>query len=151
MDIQPFSISISDAALDDLHDRLSRTRWQNCIADTGWNEGTDADFLKRLVDYWRDEFDWRAQESRLNTLPHYRAIIAEHTIHFIHQPGKGPRPLAPGTDPWLARFLYRNGGHHPLARRSGQPCPHDAFHVVVPSLPGYGFFLRARHQGHRAV
>jgi pimeloyl-ACP methyl ester carboxylesterase len=141
MKIQPFNIAISDSALVDLRDRLARTRWQTTISNSAWDEGTDIDFLTHLVAYWRDEFDWRAQESKLNTLPHYKASVAKESIHFIHQPGQGPAPFPLIlTHGWPGSFIEM-ADIIPLLADPGSHGgdPRDAFHVVVPSLPGYGF------------
>ncbi len=141
MDIQPFHINISQSALDDLRHRLSRTRWLTPVTDAGWSEGTDSGFLRRLVDYWQHHFDWRAQETRLNALPQFKTRVADQEIHFVHQRGTGPAPLPLVlTHGWPGSFLEMEaiiplladpGSHGGDAR--------DAFHVVVPSLPGYGF------------
>ncbi|MEB0040889.1 MULTISPECIES: epoxide hydrolase [unclassified Pseudomonas] len=141
MNIHPFNIAISDEALTDLNARLSRTRWMAGIDDAGWSEGTDSEFLKRLVDHWRTEFDWRAQESRLNTLPQFIAQVGSQPIHFVHQLGTGPAPLPLIlTHGWPGSFVEMEAIIPLLAdpaRYGGDP--QDAFHVVVPSLPGYGF------------
>jgi len=141
MDTQPFRIAIGDDALRDLRERLSRVRWPATLPGTGWTEGTDSDFLKRLVTYWRDRFDWRAQEARLNTLPQFMAEVEGQQIHFVHQRGIGPDPLPllithgwPGSFIEMAEII-------PLLT---EPEKHggdakDAFDVIVPSLPGYAF------------
>ncbi|MBC7704617.1 MAG: epoxide hydrolase N-terminal domain-containing protein, partial [Rhodoferax sp.] len=93
MDTEAFHIAIGDDALRDLHDRLTRVRWPRSLAGTGWTEGTDAAFMERLVAHWRDHFDWRAQEARLNTLPQFMATVDDQPIHFVHQRGTGPDPF----------------------------------------------------------
>lgn len=141
MDIQPFTIAISDAALLDLNTRLSLTRWISGIEDARWTEGTDGEFLKRLVDHWSTGFDWRAQEARLNRLPQFSAQVGTQKLHFVHQPGTGPAPLPLIlTHGWPGSFVEMEA-IIPLLADPGSHGgdPQDAFHVVVPSLPGYGF------------
>lgn len=149
MDILPFNIAISDEALADLNARLARTRWIEGIDDARWSEGTDSEFLKRLVDHWRTQFDWRTQESRLNALPQFIAQVGSQPIHFVHQRGEGPAPLPLiMTHGWPGSFVEMEAIIPLLAdpgRYGGDPA--DAFHVVVPSLPGYGFSPAPRAKG----
>lgn len=149
MHSQPFTIDIADAAIDDLRQRLARTRLVPGIAGLGWTEGTDGDFLQRLLSYWRDTFDWPAAQARLNQLPQFRAEVAGQTLHFIHQRGTGPAPLPliishgwPGSVVEMQAIipLLTDPGAH-----GGDP--RDAFDVVVPSLPGYGFSPAPRQTG----
>jgi pimeloyl-ACP methyl ester carboxylesterase len=145
----PFTISIDDDRLDDLHCRLRHTRWPDSLPDMDWADGTDHTFLQRLTEYWRTDFDWRAQEARLNAFPQFVAELDGVGIHFIHQRGKGPDPHPlvlthgwPGTGfdmAGLIPLLTDPGGH------GGDPA--DAFDVVVPSLPGYGFSERPTRPG----
>ena len=141
MYLRPFAIHIPDERLDDLRSRLLATRWPTAHAGAGWEDGAALGFVRRLVDHWREQFDWRAQESRLNRLPQYVATVDGLDIHFVHQPGHGPAPLPLiVTHGWPGSFaemehlipLLADPGAH-----GGDPA--DAFHVVVPSLPGYGF------------
>src|SRR5688572_31385836 len=83
--VVPFAIDISDDVLRDLKDRLARTRWPDQLPGTGWSYGTDTAYLRELAEYWRDGFDWRAQEKRLNGFRHYRAAIDDTRIHFVHE------------------------------------------------------------------
>ena len=141
MDVQPFKIQITDAALEDLQQRLGRTRWPGEIPGSGWDYGADLTFVREMVEYWRTGFDWRAQEKAINTFDHFRASVDGLGIHFIHQRGKGPDPLPliithgwPGTFFELLKIV-------PLLT---DPVAHggdasDSFDVVLPSLPGYGF------------
>ena len=149
MDIEPFSIAILDADLADLKQRLARTRRAPPLADQGWSEGIDPDHLGRLLARWQDGFDWRAVEARLNRLPQYRARIDEHTIHFVHQPGAGPDPLPLViTHGWPGSFIEMEAIIPLLAdpgAHGGDPA--DSFHVVAPSLPGYGFSSQPTHKG----
>jgi hypothetical protein len=93
MEIQPFVIDVPQPLLDDLQERLARTRWPDEVEDAGWDYGTNLTYLQALVAYWRTHFDWRAQERAMNTLPHFRAEVDGVGIHFIHAQGRGPAPL----------------------------------------------------------
>ena len=138
---EPFTIAVPDAVLADLRDRLERTRWPDQLPGTGWDYGTDTAYLKELVAYWQNGFDWRAQEKRLNGFHHYRAAIDGTRIHFIHErsrdPNATPLLLLHG---WPSSFvqmldiipLLTDPAAHGMA---GAP----SFHVVVASLPGFGF------------
>ncbi len=83
MNIQPFTIAISQTILDDLRERLARTRWPDEAEHAGWNSGTNLDYLKELVDYWQPSYDWRAQEAKLNQFAQFRADIDGNRIHKI--------------------------------------------------------------------
>lgn len=138
---EPFRIEVPDAAIADLRRRLSAVRWPDQVAGGGWRFGTERGYLRKLVDYWRENFDWREQEQRLNRFPHYRVEIAGQPIHFIHQPGSGaaPRPLLL-THGWPSSFIEFLDVIEPLAhpeRFGGSEA--DAFDVVVVSLPGFGY------------
>ena len=142
----PFTLRIADDVLDDLRERLSRTRWPDePCGSQPWFAGTSVDYMKRLVDYWRDGFDWRAQEARLNGFRQFKVPLAGIEVHFIHEPGLGPAPLPlllshgwPGSVFEFCRLI-------PMltdpARFGGDP--EDAFTVVAPSLPGYTLSFRA--------
>ena len=149
MQPQPFKIAIAEDAITDLHNRLNRTRWLTGIEGQGWSEGTDLAFLQSLITYWADTFDWRTQESQLNQLPHYLAQVHEQTVHFIHQPGTGPAPMPLIlTHGWPGSFVEMQR----LIPLLADPASHggdaaDAFHVVVPSLPGYAFSPAPQHKG----
>src|SRR5690606_20049963 len=93
MNIKPFKIAIPDSAVEDLKDRLDRTRWPEEVNDDDWSYGARLPWLKRVVDYWRDGYDWRAAEVGLNAYPQFKAEIEVLDIHFIHVKGKGPSPL----------------------------------------------------------
>jgi pimeloyl-ACP methyl ester carboxylesterase len=139
MSPEPFSLHVPDEVLDDLRERLARTRWPDEIAGSDWRFGSNLDYVRRLVDRWRDGFDWRAQEATLNAFEQYRAPVDGIDLHFIHQPGVGPDPmplvLAHGWPGSVWEF-------HELIPRLTDPGrfggdPADAFTVVAPSLPGY--------------
>lgn len=141
MSIQSFTIDIPQATLDDLRERLARTRWPDEVEGAGWDYGTNLDYLKRLVAYWQHAFDWRVQETMLNSFSHFRTDIDGLGIHFIHERGKGPNPLPiilthgwPGSFCEMLKVIPRLSDPE---RHGGKA--EDAFDVIVPSLPGYGF------------
>jgi microsomal epoxide hydrolase len=153
MTVKAFTMNISQATLDDLHSRLAHTRWPDEIEGAGWDYGTNLDYLKSLVAYWQNQFDWRAQEAQLNQFAQFRAEIDGFGIHFIHERGKGPQPLPLIlTHGWPDSF-YRMHKIIPMltdpARYGGDPA--DAFDVIVPSLPGYGFSDRPKARGMNSV
>ena len=90
MDVQPYRIHVADDILDDMRERLDRTRWPDEIPGSSWDYGSNLDYVKDLASYWRNEFDWRAQEEAINSLTHYRADVDGFGIHFIQERGKGP-------------------------------------------------------------
>jgi pimeloyl-ACP methyl ester carboxylesterase len=147
MSLASFTIAIPQATLDDLRDRLAHTRWPDEVEGAGWNYGTNLAYLQELVDYWQHQFDWRAQEKKLNAFAQFRTQIDGLDIHFLHERGKGPNPLPLVlTHGWPDSF-YRMHKLLPLltdpARSGGDPT--DAFDVIVPSLLGFGFSDRPRH------
>lgn len=138
---EKFTVAIPDHVLNDLRERLARTRFAPDFANAEWTFGTEASYLKELIAYWRDRFDWCAVEREINGYAHYRTAIDGMPIHFIHEPGKGPRPIPIIMShgwPWTFWDL------HKVIRPLADPAAHgggarDAFDVIVPSLPGYGF------------
>jgi microsomal epoxide hydrolase len=148
-DIEQFTIRVDDAVLADLRDRLARTRFADDLPGTGWDYGIPTAYLRELVDHWRNTYDWRAQESRLNDLAHFRTRIDGQQIHFVHarSPHADAFPLLlthgwPGSVVEFLDVIPRLT--HP-ERYGGEPA--DAFHVVAPSLPGYGFSEPTRTPG----
>jgi pimeloyl-ACP methyl ester carboxylesterase len=142
--VRPFFIDIPEATIRDLRERLTRTRWPGEVPDSGWEYGANLGYLKDLVAYWRDAFDWRAQERRLNELSHFRTDIDGLGIHFIHIRGNGPSPFPLVlTHGWPSSFFELTKLIpllvDPAAHGSD---PSDAFDVVVPSMPGFGFSSR---------
>jgi pimeloyl-ACP methyl ester carboxylesterase len=136
-----FVIDIPQAMLDDLARRLAATRWTGDFANEDWGYGAHAGYIRELAEYWRDAYDWRERERLMNRLRHFRTRIDGLPIHFVHERGKGPKPvpivLSHGW-PWTFWDFARVIG--PLtdpAAHGGDPA--DAFDVVVPSLPGYAF------------
>ena len=136
-----FEIKVSDAEIEDLRRRLSAVRWPPDTPGQAWEYGTDRAYLEELVAYWRDEYDWRRHEADLNRFDHFTATVEGQLIHFVHQKGRGPAPLPllvthgwPGTS-W--EML-------PVVPGLSDPTAHggnaaDAFDVVSPDIPGFGF------------
>ena len=91
--IQPFTIAVDDEVLTDLRDRIARTRWPDSVAGAGWAYGADPAYLRELVTDWGTAFDWRARERELNRLAHFRADVDGLGVHFVHERGRGPRPM----------------------------------------------------------
>ena len=140
-EIRDFRISIPQADLDDLADRLARTRWPATVAGTGWERGVPAGYLRELAEYWRGGFDWRAAEARLNAYPQFTTEIDGQQIHFLHvkspEPDATPLLLIHGWPGSVVEFLHVIG---PLTDpRSHGGSPGQAFDLVIPSLPGFGF------------
>ena len=147
--VRPFTIAVPQVVLDDLQRRLAATRWPDPAPGAPWEQGTDRDYLRGLVAYWQDEFDWRATESRLNTLPQFTALVDGIELHFVHLRGHGDNPLPLLlTHGWPSSFLEFEKTVPLLtdpARHGGDR--RDAFDVIVPSLPGYGFSQRPLTRG----
>jgi microsomal epoxide hydrolase len=141
---RPFTIQVPDDVLVDLRQRLSRVRWPDDIPDSGWRYGTALGYMQELVAYWRDAYDWRRHEALLNGFAHFTVPLAGIELHFIHEPGRGPNPLPlllshgwPGSVWEFYKLIPRLTDP---ARFGGDPA--DAFTVVAPSLPGYGWSFR---------
>jgi microsomal epoxide hydrolase len=141
---EPFTLDVPQATLDDLAARLARTRWPDEVRDSGWRYGSNLAYVRQLVERWRDDFDWRAQEAELNAFDQYSVPLGGIDLHFIHQPGVGPDPtpllLVHGWPGSVWEF-------HDLIPRLTDPArfggdPADAFTVVAPSLPGYTLSYR---------
>lgn len=144
--MKPFIVHVEDAVLADLQQRLERVRWPGEPVKAGWRYGANLDYMRRLVEYWRNDYDWRAAETKLNRFPQFTAPVQTDAggsldIHFIYEKGSGNNPLPlllshgwPGS---VAEFI---DAIEPLAHpeRFGGDAA-DGFDVVVPSLPGYGF------------
>jgi pimeloyl-ACP methyl ester carboxylesterase len=147
--LTPFSIDVPEKVIDDLRRRLRQTRWTDETDAEPWRYGPPLAYMQRFADYWLNQYDWRQQEAALNRLQHYTTDIDGHTIHFVHQEGVGPAPMPlvlthgwPGSFIEMVRIL-------PLLT---DPAAHggreeDAFTVVVPSIPGYGFSSRPGKPG----
>ena len=142
---EPFTIDVPDAVLDDLHGRLARTRFPNEIEGIGWDQGTPLAYLRELVGYWRDGYDWRAHEARLNRYPQFVTEIDGQRIHFLHvrSPHEGAMPvlLVHGWPGSVVEFL---DVIEPLTDPAD---PADACSLVIPSLPGYAFSAPTSERG----
>jgi epoxide hydrolase len=147
--VRPFRIDIPQRDLDDLKGRLTGTRWADPDPGTPWEYGVPLEVVQRLVEYWRDGYDWRAWEARLNQFPQYTTEIDGQTMHFLHvrsaEPDAFPLIVTHGWPGSVVEFLRLIG---PLTRpleHGGDP--EDAFHLVIPSLPGFAFSGPARDRG----
>ena len=139
-EIRPFRIDIPQADLDDLRDRLARTRWPDELPGVGWTRGVPLGYLKELAWYWADGYDWPKQEARLNEFPQFTTTIDGQNIHFLHvrspEPDALPLIMTHGWPGSIVEFLNVIGPLTDPAAHRGDPA--DAFHLVIPSLPGYG-------------
>jgi len=153
MSIQPFQVNIPQATLDDLRERLARTRWPDEVEGAGWNYGTNLGYMKEFADYWQHTFDWRKQEAKLNQFAQFRAEVDGVGIHFIHERGKGPNPLpillTHGWPDSICRYLKMIPMLTDPAKYGGDP--NDSFDVIVPSLPGFGFSDRPSVRGATSI
>ena len=149
MAAETFAIHVQDAVLADLTRRLDATRWPDELEGAGWEFGVNLAYMRSATEYWRNGYDWRRQEAELNQLSQYRIALNGLRIHFVHVRGKGPAPLPliithgwPGSFIEMTKLIplltdpVANGGQ-----------AEDAFDVIVPSLPGYGFSDRPRERG----
>ncbi len=148
-EIRPFRIDIPQADLDDLRERLARTRWPDELPGVGWAHGVPLGYLKELAAYWRDAYDWRKHEARLNEIPQFTTTIDRAGVHFLHvrspEPDALPLILTHGWPGSVVEFLNVIG---PLADPRGHGGdPADAFHLVIPSIPGYGLSGPTRDTG----
>jgi pimeloyl-ACP methyl ester carboxylesterase len=149
MSIEPFVIPYCEAAVQDLHQRLDRIRWPDTILGSAWEYGADLDYMREICAYWRNHFDWKAQVENFSAFQHYRYAAPEGGIHFIHERGKGPKPLPLLLlHGWPGSFLEMLK----ILPRLTDPAAHggdatNSFDVVIPSLPGYGFSDRPTEPG----
>src|SRR5579859_5960145 len=144
MSIQSFKIDVPRAILDDLRERLARTRWLDDVEGSAWAYGISLSYMKDVVDYWQHRYDWRKQEAALNTFSHFKADVDGVTLHFIHERGKGPNPTPILLIHGFPDSFYR---YHKVIERLTDPAkfggdPNISFDVVVPSIPGTGFSER---------
>jgi pimeloyl-ACP methyl ester carboxylesterase len=139
--VRPFRIEVAEADLDDLRSRLDRTRWADDLPGASWDYGVPAGHVRDLARYWRDQYDWRAHESRINAYPQFRTTIDGQPVHFLHvrspEPDALPLILTHGWPGSVAEFLDVIGPLTDPRAHGGDPG--SAFHLVVPSLPGFGF------------
>jgi microsomal epoxide hydrolase len=136
----PFTLSVPDGAIADLRTRLALTRFPDQAPDAPWAYGTDLGYMKTLVGYWKDQFDWRVAEAALNAFPQFKVQMPDVELHYLHVPGKGPSPtpllLMHGWPGSVFEFLDIIPRLTDPGRFGGDPA--DAFTVIAPSLPGYG-------------
>lgn len=139
--MRPFRVDVPQHQLDDLDRRLRTTRWPDDLPGTGWSRGVPAAYLRELAEYWRTTFDWRAAERRLNSHPQFLTTIDGAPVHFLHvtspEPDATPLLLTHGWPGSVTEFLDLIGPLSDPRAHGGDPA--DAFHLVIPSLPGYGF------------
>ncbi|MDN3359978.1 epoxide hydrolase family protein [Actinomadura sp. DC4] len=146
--IRPFRVDIAQGELDDLYDRLDRVRWPDELPGVGWAYGVPRDHLKELVRYWRHEYDWREAEARLNEWPQFMTTIDGADVHFAHirspEPDATPLILTHGWPGSIVEFADVAG---PLADPRAYGGEADAFHLVIPGIPGFGFSGPTRETG----
>jgi epoxide hydrolase len=147
--IESFHVDTSDAVLGDLRERLARTRFPEQLPGAGWDYGTELGYLRSLVEYWRDDYDWRAREARLNAFDQFLTEIDGTGVHFVHvrspEPEALPLIITHGWPGSIVEFLDAIGPLTDPRAHGGDAA--DAFHVVCPSLPGYGFSGPTRERG----
>jgi len=148
--ITPFTIAVPQEDLDDLHRRLDATRWPAPVGDADdWARGVPDAYLRELADHWRGDFDWRAVEARLNEIPQFTTTIDGQLVHFLHvrspEPDARPLLLTHGWPSTPFEFLDVIGPLTDPKAHGGDAA--DAFHVVIPSLPGYGFSTPVHEAG----
>ena len=144
---KPFKVNISDQIIQNIYDKVKKYPWHEMPNDGGWEYGTNLDYMKEISKYWVSEFDWRKHEKEINKFPNFITEIDNIDIHFIHEKGSGSKPMPliishgwPGT---IVEFLHIIEKLAHPERFGGKE--EDAFDVIVPSLPGFGFSGRASH------
>jgi microsomal epoxide hydrolase len=139
--IEPFRIDVPQSDLDDLRERLARTRWPDELRGVGWAYGVPLGYVRELAEHWRTAYDWRAHEARLNELPQFTTTIDGARVHFLHvrsrEPGALPLVMTHGWPGSIVEFLEIIGPLTDPRSHGGDPA--DAFHVVCPTIPGFGF------------
>ena len=147
--IEEFRIDIPQAELDDLRDRLARTRWPDQLPDVGWDYGIALDDVRELAEYWRTEYDWRVHERQLNSFRQFTTEIDGQRVHFLHVrsgvPGALPLIMTHGWPGSVVEFMEIIGPLTDPGAHGGDPG--DAFDLVVPSIPGFGFSGPTRERG----
>jgi len=140
-EVRPFRIDVPEADLDDLHQRLDRTRWPDQLPGAGWDYGVELSYVKEMAAYWRGGYDWRKHEAQLNQHPQFTTTVDGANVHFLHvrspEPAAMPLLLTHGWPGSVAEFLDVIGPLSDPRAHGGDPA--DAFHLVVPSVPGFGF------------
>jgi pimeloyl-ACP methyl ester carboxylesterase len=149
MTAEPFRLNVPDSELADLRTRLDLTRWPDELPGVGWAYGVPKPYLQGLVDYWRHEYDWRKAERRLNEWPQYTTTIDGANVHFAHirspEPDATPLVLTHGWPGSIVEFLEVAGPLSDPRAYGGDPA--DAFHLVIPSIPGFGLSGPTRDAG----
>lgn len=140
-EVQSYRIEVPEADLDDLSQRLARTRWPDELPGVGWDYGVPLDYMRELAEYWRTEYDWRKHEARLNEFLQFLTTIDGQDLHFLNvrspEPEAMPVILTYGWPSSIVDFMKILGPLTDPRAHGGDPA--DAFHVVVPSIPGFGF------------
>jgi epoxide hydrolase len=148
-EIRPFRIQIPQADLDALKDRLEHTRWPDELPGVGWTYGVPVGYLKGLAEYWRTSYDWRTFEAKLNDFPQFTTTIDGQNIHFLHvrspEPDALPLVITHGWPGSIVEFMDIIGPLTDPRAHGGDPA--DAFHVIAPSIPGFGFSGPTRETG----
>jgi pimeloyl-ACP methyl ester carboxylesterase len=148
-ELRPFRVDVPESDLDDLRDRLARTRWPDELPGVGWSRGVPVGYLRELAEYWRTTYDWRTHEARLNELPQFTTEIDGANVHLLHvrspEPSALPLVLTHGWPGSVVEFLDVVGPLSDPRAHGGDPA--DAFHLVIPSIPGYGFSGPTREAG----
>lgn len=148
MTAAPFKIAVPDAVLEDLEARLRLTRWPGAVQGAGWEYGIDTATLRPLVDYWAEDFDWRAVERDLNALPQFTANVDGESIHFVHALGEGDRRIPVLIlHGWPSSFLQMTD----LIPLLTEEKDGISFDVIIPSLPGFGFSSQPQSRGMSVV
>ena len=139
--VKPFKVNISDQIIKDIYDKVKKYPWHEMPNDGGWEYGTNLDYMKEISKYWVSEFDWRKHEREINKFPNFIAKVDDIDIHFVHEKGSGSKPMPllishgwPGT---IVEFLHIIEKLAHPERFGGKE--EDAFDVIAPSLPGFGF------------
>jgi microsomal epoxide hydrolase len=147
--LRPFTCHVADETIADVKARLGQTRFPDQLDGAGWDYGTERSYLEQLCAYWRDGFDWRAAEARFNRYPQFTTELLGENVHFYHirspEPDAVPLIITHGFPGSVAEFLDILGPLSDPAAHGGNP--RDAFHVVAPSIPGYGFSGPTRNKG----
>src|SRR5262245_58545663 len=148
-EVVPFKIQVPDAVLVDLKERLAKARFADEIPGSGWDYGTNREYLEELIAYWRNQYDWRTQERALNQFSQFKTNIDGLNLHFIHQrspvPTARPLQLLNGGPSSIEQYVKVIGPLTDPAKFGGRT--EDAFHVVIPAMPGYGFSDKPRDRG----
>jgi epoxide hydrolase len=140
-DVRPFRIDVPEAQLDDLRVRLKRTRWPDEIGENGWDYGVPLAYVQELAEHWSTDYDWRAYEARINEYPQFTTTIDGQNVHFLHvrsgEPNAFPLILTHGWPGSIVEYLDVIDPLSDPGAHGGDAA--DAFDLVIPSLPGYGF------------